>query len=158
MGGAKKPLREARGLTPWFWARTGLEPGLSREGRSRTRPSQGASSMCQPTGRSDDGLVNRRPQRNILPSTGYLASLVPWLSHRPILKQGLPWGNRATATLSWVPAMMTSLSERTPKLFSKQSLPTFHFREFSQAPKLPELKSSPSFPKLPKLYSQSGPP
>ena len=31
--GRKKPLREARGLTPWFWARTGLEPGLSRENR-----------------------------------------------------------------------------------------------------------------------------
>ena len=31
--GPKKPLREARGLTSWFWARTGLEPGLSRENR-----------------------------------------------------------------------------------------------------------------------------
>ncbi len=36
----KKPLREARGLTPWFWARTGLEPGLSRENRLFTVHSQ----------------------------------------------------------------------------------------------------------------------
>ena len=53
--GRKTPLREARGLTPWFWARTGLEPGLSREDRSRTQPLQGASSVCQPIGQSDDG-------------------------------------------------------------------------------------------------------
>ena len=33
-GGGKKNLLEARGLTPWFWARTGLEPSLSREDRS----------------------------------------------------------------------------------------------------------------------------
>ena len=101
-GAGKKPLREARGLTPWFWARTGLEPGLSRENRLftlhsqhhslpqetltydilpnlkclsqgsnlplqssgevpavlagvRTRCLRGASSVCQPTGQSDDG-------------------------------------------------------------------------------------------------------
>ena len=35
--------------TPWFWARTSLEPW------SRTRCLRGASSACQPTGQSDDG-------------------------------------------------------------------------------------------------------
>ena len=93
-GGRKTPLREARGLTPWFWARTGLEPHpqdqVPREGvqsasavlrgnpyrrqltsrnsysartrlkvprlsRVRTRCLRGASSVCQPTGQSDDG-------------------------------------------------------------------------------------------------------
>ena len=38
--GPQKTVREARGLTPWFWARTGLEPGLSRENRLFTLHSQ----------------------------------------------------------------------------------------------------------------------
>ena len=73
--GRKKPLREARGLTPWFWARTGLEPhpdgaipalaeGVAQHAPPqqqephlgvRTRCLRGASSVCQTTGQSDDG-------------------------------------------------------------------------------------------------------
>ena len=75
LGGRKKPLREARGLIPWFWARTGLEPhpdgaipalaeGVAQHAPPqqqephlgvRTRCLRGASSVCQTTGQSDDG-------------------------------------------------------------------------------------------------------
>ena len=75
-GAEKKTLREARGLTPWFWARTGLEPhpdgaipalaeGVAQHAPPqqqqethlgvRTRCLRGASSVCQTTGQSDDG-------------------------------------------------------------------------------------------------------
>ena len=37
-GGREKALREARGLTPWFWGRPGLEPGASRMRRPRANP------------------------------------------------------------------------------------------------------------------------
>ena len=36
--GPKKTLREARGLTPWFWGRPGLEPGASRMRRPCANP------------------------------------------------------------------------------------------------------------------------
>ena len=38
LGGHKKNLREARGLTPWFWGRPGLEPGASRMRRPCANP------------------------------------------------------------------------------------------------------------------------
>ena len=86
--GRKKPLREARGLTPWFWARTGLEPHpqdqVPREGVQsasavlRGNPYQQSSPGFEP-GASGVHRPCARPLGN-LTTVGHLAEVSPDLS------------------------------------------------------------------------------
>ena len=91
--GPKKNLREARGLTPWFWARTGLEPHpqdqVPREGVQSAsavlrHSNQGAPHLyLAPPGFEPGASGVRRPCANPLgnlTTVGHLAVVSPDLN------------------------------------------------------------------------------